>query len=270
MENQMKQPEAPLSYRVEELWCQNEGRRIYGQAYIPEGAGPHPLVIYAHELGYSHAMGIPYARRLATAGFAVYLFDFCGGSIPSVENRSDGRLEDMTFHSEMGDLLAVLQAARTWSFVDPERILCLGASQGGGAAALAVGQEPELLAGLMLLYPAFSASDDVRAKFSSPDVIPERFHMFGHWIELGRQYGVELWDMDFCRSLARYPRPFLLLHGDQDEIVDVSYARRAAELCPLCQLHILHGAGHIFTGEAQEEAIRWILDYLEPFRDPAP
>lgn len=268
METQRKQPDAPLSYRVEELWCQNEGRRIYGQAYIPEGEGPHPLVIYAHELGYSHAMGIPYAQQLAPAGFAVYLFDFCGGSIPSVENRSDGRTEDMTFHSEMGDLLAVLQAAGTWSFVDPKRILCLGASQGGCVATMAAGARPELLAGLMLLYPAYVAADDTRSRFSSPEDIPESFYPLGHWIKVGRQYAVDLWDIDFYADLMRYPRPFLLLQGDQDRIVDVSYARRAAELRPLCQLHILHGAGHIFTGEAREEAIRWILDYLKPFRSP--
>ena len=49
------------------------GNRIYGIAYIPDTVEEKkPLVIFSHELGNSHTTGIPYAERLAEAGYAAY------------------------------------------------------------------------------------------------------------------------------------------------------------------------------------------------------
>ena len=77
------------SYRTEEIWCDNNGKQIYGIAYIPDTEEEHkPLVVFSHELGNSHTAGIPYAERLAEAGYAAYTFDFCGGTVGV--NKSDG------------------------------------------------------------------------------------------------------------------------------------------------------------------------------------
>ena len=47
------------SYRVEEIWCENNGNHIYGIAYIPDtGENRRPLVIFSHELGNSHTAGM--------------------------------------------------------------------------------------------------------------------------------------------------------------------------------------------------------------------
>ena len=54
----------------------------------------------------------------------------------------------------------------------------------------------------------------------------------------------------------------MILHGDRDGIVDVSYAQRAAESYPDAELHILHGAGHGFYSSSFDMAMDYILDYL--------
>ena len=64
------------AYSIRELRCEREGKRIYGQAYVPAGEGRVPLVIFCHELGRNHTVGIPYAERLCALGFAVYVFDY--------------------------------------------------------------------------------------------------------------------------------------------------------------------------------------------------
>ena len=46
-----EQGDVDMSYRTEEIWCENGLSRIYGVAYIPEAEGRFPLVIFSHELG---------------------------------------------------------------------------------------------------------------------------------------------------------------------------------------------------------------------------
>ena len=94
------------------IWCRNGDRSIYGVAFLPLEGGQHPLVIFSHELGNNHRSGIPYAKRLAAMGYAVYTYDFCGGSVAG--NRSDGKTTEMTVSTEVSDLETVLTAARTW------------------------------------------------------------------------------------------------------------------------------------------------------------
>ena len=109
------------TYRTEEIWCDNNGNRIYGIAYIPDTQEEKkPLVIFAHELGNTHAAGIPYAERLAEAGCGAYVFDFCGGTVGG-GNRSSGSNVGMSVLTEVTDLEAVLETAATWDFVDPRR-----------------------------------------------------------------------------------------------------------------------------------------------------
>lgn len=248
-------------YRKETVWCQNDGRRIFGTVFIPEADGPFPMVVFSHELGASHRSGAPYARRLAAAGCAVCIFDFCGGC--AVGGRSDGSTTEMTLSSERSDLETVLAAAEAWDFADPTRIVLMGASQGGVVSALTACRRPERFAGLILLYPAFSAIDHMRALFASPAEIPEEFDMFCGWIRLGRAYAEELWDADFYAELSRYPGRVLLLHGDSDGTVPLSYSQRAAEALPRCEFHVIPGGEHGFAGPQLEDAMQYIVAYLE-------
>ena len=62
--------------------------------------------------------------------------------------------------TEVSDLEAVLNTAAAWDFVDVDRIVLLGGSQGGAATALAGCRNQEKIAGMMLMYPALSAVDD--------------------------------------------------------------------------------------------------------------
>ena len=255
----MRQKELP--YRKQVLCCQNGGRTIYGVVFLPAAEGKYPLVVYSHELGGSHHSGIPYARHLAALGYAVYTFDFCGGCV--AVGRSDGETTEMTLSSEQSDLEAVLAAAEAWEFADLSRLVLFGGSQGGVVSALVAGQRPEAVSGLILLYPAFSAVNHVRALFRSPAEIPEEFDLFGGWIRLGRQYALDLWDRDFYASLAAYEGKTLLLHGDADRTVPLSYSIRASRTLPDCAFHIIPGGEHVFSGPPLEEAKGLITAYLD-------
>lgn len=251
-------------YKVKEIFCWNKRKKIYGAAYIPETekGGRHPLVIFAHQLGATHAAGAEYAKKLAERGTAVYTFDFCGGG---VDSKSDGVTTEMSILTEVEDLEAVLGAARTWDFVDPGKIALLGASQGGVVSAITAARRGDGIAGLILLYPAFMIFDKVHAQFGAYERIPERF-CFLDWIHVGRDYAADIWDVDIYSEMEKYSGPVLLIHGGKDNIADISYTRRAAQTFPDARLYMIGRAGHAFFGRSFRESVAYIDDFLKELR----
>ncbi|MGI6511411.1 MAG: alpha/beta hydrolase family protein [Catenisphaera adipataccumulans] len=251
------------SYSTRETWVSHDGRQIYGIAYIPDdGRTQHPLVIFAHELGENHTTGIPYAEHLAACGYAVYVFDFCGGSANGTENQSDGSSTEMSVRTEVRDLESVLDAARNWDFADPDHIALLGGSQGGFVSAVAAAENTDAVSALILMYPAFVIYDDVHERFSSLDEVPDTFGQWGGWITLGKIYAEDVWDYDPYEHISTYQGPVLILHGDRDTLVDISYGERAAEVYSNAEFHTISDGGHGFYGQPFEDALQYIKDFL--------
>lgn len=253
------QSDEGASYSTREIWVENDGQRIYGVAYIPDGVSQAPLVILSHGLGATHTMMVPYAQELAEHGYAAYAFDFRGGATSG--SQSDGDTTSMSVMTEASDLEAVAAAAQSWDFVDTSRIVLAGGSQGGMVSAVIAARNPSLARALILLYPALSIVDDVHAAFATEDDIPETYSLFG-WMTVGRNYATDVWDYDVYGEIGKYTGPVLIVHGDRDNIVDVSYSQRAAEVYQDCELDIIPGAGHGFTGDAYDQSVQYALDFL--------
>ena len=253
-----------MDYRTEEIWCQNGAGSIYGIAYIPDTNSKVPLVIFSHELGNNHESGVRYAERLAQNGYAAYVFDFRGGSAPGTQNRSSGTSHEMSVLTEASDLEAVLEAAKGWSFVDSGRVFLLGGSQGGLVTIITGSRHQNEIAGMMLMYPALSAKEDHSVnRYHAKDEVPEDVGLFGGWMHVGRNYITDLWDIDFNAMLASYSGKVLLLHGDRDGTVPLSWSEDAARIIPDCEFHVISGGGHEFFGQPFEEALAYILSYLD-------
>ena len=200
-----------------------------------------------------------YAELLASHGFATYCFDFRGGG----GSRSDGRMTEMSLITEATDILTIIEDAKEWSFVDPDRIILLGESQGGAASAIASARNTEDVNGLILCYPALLVHDAVHEYFDSLDEVPDSY--FFEWLTVGRPYAVDVWDYDVYAEIGNYAKPVLLMHGDRDGIVPISYAEKAAEVYPDAEYHVIHRGGHGFYGSALDEAERYILLYLQQY-----
>lgn len=247
------------SYTTQELPAEVDGHAIYGEIYIPEGAGePMPAVIFSHGYGGTHSIGAPYAQALAQKGFVVYCYDFRGGSNSS---RSDGSPLEMSVFTEKADLEAVLSMIQSLDYVDRERIFLMGTSQGGMVSAMTGAAHPEEVRGMMLLYPAFCIPENARARFSTLESVPEQVSFFS-WLTVGRRYVEDVWDYDVYADVSSYEKEVLILHGDQDGTVDLSYSQRAIEEYPAAELKVIEGAGHGFSGGNFDLAMDYILDYL--------
>ena len=253
-----------MTYRTEEIMCEDSGKSIYGVAYIPSGEGKFPLVIFSHELGNNHEAGSRYGERLAENGIAAYTFDFRGGSVSGKENRSSGSNSEMSVMTESDDLKLVINKAKTWDFVDTDNIFLLGGSQGGLVTIVAGTELADDISGMMLMYPALSIKEDHGiTSYASTLEVPDDVGLFGGWMHVGKNYVTDIWDTDFYELLKDYDGNVLLLHGDKDTTVPLSYSERASGMIKNCEFHVIENGGHEFYDQPFEDAMGYILQYLD-------
>lgn len=110
---------------------------------------------------------------------------------------------------------------------------------------------------LQLYAPAFAVAhpehveDDLRVSRAQPH------HPEGQ----RRQWeAVQAWD-----AYDRLPElrvPVLVLHGSEDQLIDVENARILAARIPGAELAILEGAGHVYHSEQADRADAVVLDFL--------
>ena len=230
---------------------------VWGRRDVPQHA-----VILSHGFLANEKMCFRYAELLAELGFLAVTYDFCGGGIRC---RSDGRTQDMTVLTEKADLQAVLAGVR--ERFAPSAVSLLGCSQGGfvsglAAAELGAGE----IAGLMLFYPAVCIPDDARSgkmmfyRFD-PEHIPDL--LGGFPMKLGGDYARTVIGMDPYKEMRGYDGPVLLLHGTEDRIVKLRYARVLKDVYPGCRYEEIPGAGHIFRGRYDERACAVLREFAQ-------
>ena len=246
-------------YETQEMYARRGENQIYGVLYIPQNAGETmPAIIYSHGFGGSHRSGTQYAEAMAAKGYVVYCFDFCGGSPGS---QSDGSTLEMSLFTEQADLEAVIEMIQGLDYVDSSNLFLMGTSQGGAVSAITAAKHVDEIRGLVLLYPAFVLADNANERYQSPEEIPDT--QFFMWMDVGRAYFEPLLGYDIYADIEAYDKDVLILHGDEDSIVPLSYSERAAEVYPSAQLEVLQGAGHGFSGENAQTAINLMTEYFQ-------
>lgn len=250
-------------YETREIWCENNGNRIFGVAYVPviEGQTRFPLVLHAHGLGSNHESGDPYCKAYAEHGFAAYTFDFPGGSRPGRENKSDGDTKQMSPVTEASDMQAVLDSALGWDFTDPDYIFLEGGSQGGLVATMVALDNNERVRGMILHYPALYMPQLINSGYSSYEEIPDE-SPFSEYYYLSGKFARDLWGVDVISRLSEFDGSVLIIHGSEDGIVSPEGSREAAELFKDGEFVIIDGAGHGFGGDDAVLAARYGVDYL--------
>lgn len=245
----------PEEISVEEYPVKKGDMTIYGTLYLPAAQTEKtPAVILSHSAALTSDSLQSYCIGFAERGYAAYAFDFCGGSGNS---RSDGAEEDMTIFTELDDLKAVISAIGAREDIDHEKIYLFGTSQGGLVSALAANDCADLVAGLILLYPAFNIpllaqqANALSGLFGSVN-FGSLFGNFSSGFPMpnnGEAYIQTLLDYDAYEHIGAFQGEVLILHGSKDFIVSSSYSQRAAEIYEHCELDIIEGAGHGFNAE---------------------
>ena len=238
-----------------------DGIDIVGQLYLPAGNGPYPTVCACHGI----PAGIPdptdrgyalLAEKIFPHGLAVFIFNFRG------TGASGGNLDMLGWTR---DLKAVIDYLCALPQLDNSFLSLLGFSGGAAVSVYAAAQDSRISSVVACACPA---EFDLFTKGDKPQSLIDHFRSIGairdddfppspqEWLR-----GFEMVKpIDYVARIS--PRPLLLVHGSQDETVDVSQAHRLyAQAGEPKQLAIVEGAGHRLRHS--EEAMSIVIDWLK-------
>lgn len=260
-----------FSVEREGFSCERDGLTIKGTVFLPKGKRDCPIAVISHGFMANQMFSQIHAQNLAKMGYAAFCFDFCGGTLVG---SSDGDSTDMSVLTEVEDLKAVIEFAKSQSYTDENELILLGCSQGGFVSAIVSAEMKEEVDALILLYPALCIPDDARsgemmfAKFD-PQNVPETF-LCGP-MKLGRRYVTDVIEMDPYEIIHQYTGKVLIIHGNQDKIVDISYAQRAVETYSQAgadvEMKIIDKGGHTFFRPIHAyKALGYIREYVRTLK----
>jgi len=238
-----------------------DGINISGQLYLPGGDGPYPTVCACHGI----PAGIPdstdrgyasLAEKISPHGFAVFIFNFRGAGA------SGGNL-DMPGWTR--DLRAVIDYLYALPQVDKSYLALLGFSAGAAVSVYVAAGDKRVSAVVACACPA---EFNLVAIADSPRSLIDHFRGIGAIRDDDFPASAKGWFSGFelvrpINYIAQIsPRPLLLVHGSQDETVEVSHARRLyARAGEPKQLAIVEGAGHRLRHS--EAAMELVIDWLK-------
>ena len=220
---------------------------IVGHLYIPDGVTDLPCVVISHEFGFDQNWETKYALELSRRSYPVFTFDFPGSGNGCSKGR---KTTEMSVLTEKDDLIAVVRYLK--KRLRGRKLVLCGLSMGGVVSALAAAELKEEIEGLILVYPAFSISDDARkgkalgARFD-PKNLPETFYTKYPPIKLGRKFPEDAVSCEnWLDIIGDFKGPVLLMHGENDRIVPIIYSEMAASVYENVRFVRIPHAGHIF------------------------
>lgn len=67
---------------------------------------------------------------------------------------------------------------------------------------------------------------------------------------------------DVYEAIKNYDKDVLILHGDRDSLVPISYSEQTVEVLPSAELQILSGEEHIYSRNAVQLVINAFSEFL--------
>ena len=239
----------------EKISIAHHGRSVDGTCWWPSNDTPVPMVIVSHGYNGCQIDTAALGEYCANNGIAALCISLCGGS---TRDTSGFPTTSMTLYTERDDILAALAWAETSEGVGP--IFLYGESMGGMASVMASAIAPKRIAGLGLLYPALCIADNWREKFPDLASIPEVVEFWG--MKLGREFFTSIRELDIFSLLPEYHGPVLLMHGQDDVTVPVTYSEKAAMLYENVELHVFEHEGHGFTSAGVQQVYALLVQFV--------
>ncbi|MET7474825.1 alpha/beta fold hydrolase [Streptomyces sp. NPDC005648] len=237
---------------------QHDGLILRSTLHIPDGptGTGWPTAVFVHGFS-SNRLELPdfvaMSRLLEANGVASVRFDLSG------HGESDGDFFDVTITGEIAETRAVLAAVRAFDFVDSERIGLVGMSMGGVVAGIVAGEEPRIRA-LCLWSPAAIAPFEIGKGHLKGRSLAAEIEVKGYFDADGHRMSPALVEdiagLDVYGRSGVYPGPVLILHGDQDEIAPLEYARRYLDHYDgNAELDVVDGADHAWGSVPHRTAL---------------
>lgn len=248
----------PIPTKSEEMTFPNGDKQLYAVVYTPEEQkDSYPTVIISHGFSGSHKDNMARAELLAQNGFCAVVFDFYGGNQAS---KSGGSMTEMSVLTEAEDLSAMMDGMLALPYVDKNNLFLMGCSQGGFVSSYVAAKRPADVKALVLLFPAFALQDDCWNRHGSIENIPETEVVMNQ--PLGAIYSRDAMSFDIYDVIGDYKGPVLIHHGDKDDVVNISYSEKAAQIYENVEFTVIHNGGHGFQGKQLKESNAGLVEFL--------
>lgn len=248
--------------RTETVDIKVDGINLAGEIRTPGGEMPHPVLCICHGIPSGQPPdpadgGYPaLAEKFTASGFTTLIFNFRG------TGASEGDFDILGWTE---DLEAAIDMLHQRADLDRSRLFVMGFS-GGAAASAYVAAHDQRVTGLVLC----ACPAEFRG-FDRPDFSIKHFREIGLIRDSGFPTSTEQWLANFREATPLKwinrvsPRPLLLIHGQSDDLIDVSQAWRLYEKAgEPKQIAIIEGAGHRLrhSEQAMDLALEWLRGLL--------
>lgn len=154
----------------------------------------------------------------------------------------------MSLETEKRDLQCVIDYVSSLGYADMTKLILTGESQGGLVSCLVAAERQTDK--LILLYPALCIPDDARrGKMLFMRFDPENIDstLKSGFFGFSANYPKSAINLNVYAVLKKITVPVLILHGNKDKIVNISYAKKAVNTVKNGKLCVIEGAGHGFN-----------------------
>jgi len=248
---------------VEKIFWISDGLKIQGEVYFPaDRTRRYPVLVICHGLPAKvkgpDDRGYPFlAEHFSREGFFVLIFNFRGAG------QSEGNFDILGWARDLDRGLDYLTLRPE---VDPERIFLMGFS-GGAAVSIYVTAHRKEIAGLIACASPAEFQDLSTGRGLEDFLVHAR--EVGIIKDSNFPASIEEWKDGFRAVrpsdwIGRIPpRPLLIIHGTEDDVVDVNHARNlyaGAGAGAGEELFLIEGAGHRLRVDqrAMKKAQEWM------------
>ncbi len=245
-----------------ERYFELEGIRLKGEIYLPDtGPAPYPTLCLCHGLPRGRPSapgdgGYPaLAAWLAESGFLTVIFNFRGAG------ESEGNFD---MQGWTRDLEAVLDSVYDMDEVNRGCVSLVGFSAGAAAAIYVAARDQRVSSVVSCACPTVSRigtdrelAERMIAEFREVGIIKD--DDFPPSLDDWMAGFNHVYSLDWVVKLS--PRPILLIHGTEDDVVPVESSRGLFEKAREPKdIIIIQGAGHQLrlSEQAMDAAVGWL------------
>ncbi|MEM2153775.1 MAG: alpha/beta hydrolase [Nitrososphaeria archaeon] len=245
-----------------------EGEKVAGMLHVPNKI-PAPTIIFCH--GFTgnrieaHRLFVYAARELCNKGFTVLRFDFRGCG------ESEGSYNSITISDEVKDLGSAVDFLYNRNEVLKEKIGVVGLSLGGVVSILRTAEDERIKAVCTWSSPGDLKDMESRIKNMFGEINLNRLLLKSH-IDLpsgdriGRKFIIDALKHNVLKSVSKIsPRPILIVHGTNDQLVPITHAEKLYEnaLEPK-EKYYIEGSDHTYNKwDWQWQAINRTIEFFQ-------
>lgn len=239
---------------IKDLSYNFNGQEIRGKLYLPEKDEKQAIIILSHGLSLNYTLMIPYAEKLYKKGIASFAYDFRGGGY---DCHSDGKISDMSIHTEIDDLNFVIDSIKKEDFVDKEKIYLAGHSQGGLVSSLVAPTRDDIKS-LFLFAPAYEIPNDIKERDNKGEMnvlnlMPEH---------LGETYISSAEKLNVFEDIKGYTNHVYIFHGVEDKRVPIEYSVKTDKIYENSTVYAYEDGEHRFSDEIKEDVVNIISEII--------